>query len=548
MAVWSIVVLELWRRREAELAQRWGVDQYEEEEAMRPGFVGDWKVNAESGELTRVYAPWKRFLTYTITIPATFICTGGVIVSMTLLFSARDHVLAQLSRHVGLEKIWAAVHATPSVETAIKSGTLPSPPLLTPLDLPASLSTAWRAGVSGFMASPTQAWVPSSEIPPSLLSAITPALKNAGWVGDTLGTSAASPNPPSYSFTYTNTGSSSPTIDVGVLSSYFTARGDWRWWLVMCLPPIALGLTIPLLDSLFFRFARYATDAENHATESASRNAMISKTFLFRFTVSFISLFWYAFSPSASITQLAVQLATYFFVVQVIGTVAGGLTQACCIRYREWVFAARLRGAEDSGLTEGKRGKRLMQHALSAPWRESRLPRYDPIYTYSTLLIQWGHVTFFSWAFPLAPAAALLFNLVDMRVRAYRLCKLYQRPVAHKAGGIGVWHNVLIVMALSAVLVNCAQLARSSGMLDAYLPSGLTESQKLLLVFIFEHMVLGLRLALPYLFPAISERVHRRQVRDDHLLAKLQVHAAAEAGKNGGLSILSPRPPRPQCQ
>ena len=308
----------------------------------------------------------------------------------------------------------------------------------------------------------------------------------------------------------------------------------------MCLPPIALGLTIPLLDASFSRLARYMTNAENHATESASRNALIAKTFLFRFTVSFISLFWYAFSQSASLTQLAVQMATYFFVVQVFGALAGGVFQSCKVRYREWAFSARVKSAEDSGLAEGKRGKRLMRHALSTAWRESRLPRYDPFDAYSTLLIQWGHVTFFSWAFPLAPAAALLFNLVAMRAGASRLCTLSQRPVAHKAGGIGVWHNVLVVMALSAVLVNCAQLARSSGMLDSYLPPGLTDSQKLLLVFVFEHLVLGLRLALPYLLPAVSERVLRRQVRDDHVLAKIQVTAAAEAGGKGKQVLFSP--------
>jgi len=295
---------------------------------------------------------------------------------------------------------------------------------------------------------------------------------------------------------------------------------------------VALGLATPLMDALFYRAAKVMTDWENHATESQARNALISKTFLFRFTVAFVSLFWYAFSVSASTTQLSVQLATYFFVGQVWGAVLSATWPSCLVAWRAWRFAARVKGAEESGLTEGKRGKRLMRHAQAQAWVESRMPEYNPFDAYSSLLIQWGHVTFFSWAFPLAPAAALVFNLVETRAGAYRLTINRQRPVAQKAGGIGVWYNVLVIMALSAVLVNCAQLARATAMLDPYLPAGLTDSQKLLVVFVFEHAVLALRLVLPYAMPPMSLRVQRRQARDDGLLAALQMQAAAR--EHGG--------------
>ena len=54
-------------------------------------------------------------------------------------------------------------------------------------------------------------------------------------------------------------------------------------------------------------------------------------------------------------------------------------------------------------------------------------------------VIQFGYVTFFSWAFPLAPLCALINNVVEMRTDAYKLCHNTQRPIAHKASGIGAF-------------------------------------------------------------------------------------------------------------
>lgn len=65
------------------------------------------------------------------------------------------------------------------------------------------------------------------------------------------------------------------------------------------------------------------------------------------------------------------------------------------------------------------------------------MPVYDTFNDYAEMLIQFGYVTFFSWAFPLAPLCALLNNLLEMRADAYKLCSFSQRPIAHKAGGIG---------------------------------------------------------------------------------------------------------------
>ena len=44
-----------------------------------------------------------------------------------------------------------------------------------------------------------------------------------------------------------------------------------------------------------------------------------------------------------------------------------------------------MRQAEDSGLTEGRRGRKLVQQAQSAAWVEASLPEYDTFNDYAEM-------------------------------------------------------------------------------------------------------------------------------------------------------------------
>ena len=73
---------------------------------------------------------------------------------------------------------------------------------------------------------------------------------------------------------------------------------------------------------------------------------------------------------------------------------------------------------------------------------------------YYITVIQFGFVTIFVAAFPLAPLCALLNNIIEIRLDAYKHTKLYQRPVANKAQDIGPWFEILKFMAYIAVITN----------------------------------------------------------------------------------------------
>lgn len=69
-------------------------------------------------------------------------------------------------------------------------------------------------------------------------------------------------------------------------------------------------------------------------------------------------------------------------------------------------------------------------------------------------VLQFGFITIFVAAFPLAPLFALLNNWVEIRLDAQKFVCEYRRPVAYRTQDIGVWFLILEVLAQISVVVN----------------------------------------------------------------------------------------------
>ena len=63
-------------------------------------------------------------------------------------------------------------------------------------------------------------------------------------------------------------------------------------------------------------------------------------------------------------------------------------------------------------------------------------------------------MTLFVTAFPLAPVFALLNNVIEIRLDAYKTLKMFRRPLALKAQDIGAWYPILKGLAYIAVITN----------------------------------------------------------------------------------------------
>lgn len=71
---------------------------------------------------------------------------------------------------------------------------------------------------------------------------------------------------------------------------------------------------------------------------------------------------------------------------------------------------------------------------------EAEMEAYEGTYDdYLELFIQFGYVFLFSSVYPVAAVWALLNNVVEIRADAFKLCKVFQRPMSRKVKDIGAW-------------------------------------------------------------------------------------------------------------
>lgn len=80
-------------------------------------------------------------------------------------------------------------------------------------------------------------------------------------------------------------------------------------------------------------------------------------------------------------------------------------------------------------------------------------------------VIQFGFITLFVASFPLAPLLALLNNILEVRVDAWKLTTQFRRPIAAKAHSIGAWEEILHMIAVFSVVTNVSAERERVGLL-----------------------------------------------------------------------------------
>lgn len=81
---------------------------------------------------------------------------------------------------------------------------------------------------------------------------------------------------------------------------------------------------------------------------------------------------------------------------------------------------------------------------------------------YILAVIQFGFVTLFVASFPLAPVLALVNNLFEIRVDAWKITTQFRRVVPEKAQDIGAWQPILQGVAILAVATNVQMFQKSN--------------------------------------------------------------------------------------
>lgn len=282
------------------------------------------------------------------------------------------------------------------------------------------------------------------------------------------------------------------------------------------------AIQIEVFNRLFEYIAHRTTVWENHRTQRDFENSYVIKSFMYQMVNNYASIAYVAFFQStlegcyileadgskrsySCMYDLRVQLATIYLTHSVWNVMT--LLQA-------EVSSARKK-RESRKLEEEWR--QSWQHDIHNPAtlrmqiehefeRESyQLKNLDRTFVdYQELMIQYGYVTLFAVAFPLAPLLAFLNNVFELRVARYRLLKLTRRPIPASAQGIGSWLHVLDTMTTVSVLTNSALLCFTLNAFDDQL-AGVTVDPIELFGFMLVSVYI-LRKGLAWLIPDVPTR------------------------------------------
>jgi len=268
------------------------------------------------------------------------------------------------------------------------------------------------------------------------------------------------------------------------------------------------AITIMVFNMIYRKVAIYLTKWENHRTEENFENSFIVKNFMFQFVNSYISLFYIAFVKgrfnlfgvdkeeckpdcmSELRTQLTSIFLTMIFVQQSIEVLI------------PWIFA-KLQVKMEQRKTDAKTpllGGENEKKKSSKAEQEAKLWAYASTYDdYNEMAIQFGYVTLFAAAFPLAPLAAFLNNLVELRSDMLKLLSSMQRPHSKIAIGIGYWYDILEIISYISVLTNMGLIVFTDNYLKQF--SDINEADKVWILLIFEHAVFILKFVIARLIP-----------------------------------------------
>ncbi|KAF9940556.1 Anoctamin-7 [Mortierella alpina] len=295
-------------------------------------------------------------------------------------------------------------------------------------------------------------------------------------------------------------------------------------------------IVIMALGTVYARIAKLMTDNENHRRMTQYQDALIIKRFLFDFVNFYSTMVYIAFfkdnlghqvfsdkrlqdtcgEKGSCMGDLTIQLAIVFVGKQFLNQAQ----EIIVPQLKKWwnkkdelaEKAANLKGKYKNKVSNSENvNKKPPQWA-----KDDILPTYDPqmFEEYRELVIQFGFCTLFVIAFPIAPIFALLNNVLEIRVDAYKLLTQHRRPTAQGAQDIGSWETILMLMTHISVFTNACLIAFRSKWMEEHVFTQVGWVQewknantplninfallavRLLFIFIFEHLVFFLKIAI----------------------------------------------------
>lgn len=316
-------------------------------------------------------------------------------------------------------------------------------------------------------------------------------------------------------------------IDLAFIGAVFLAEyivivyfPEWdKWWMIWAASSVhAVALQVAAI--FYPGYAILLNDSENYRTDTDYNDYFVGKIIVFQIVNSYFACAFTIFAKkyvfddclTSCLDDLRVLLYAIIAVRTVwsIATFVYPWTVSCynktfppppgkkqltfCETYCSYCFPTKMEeGVEHVPLVDDPDDDfSFMGEVLMMKYEGS-------LYGFSDVCLQFGYVSLFSIALPILPAMALAENWVKIRVDAYKLTALCQRPHVQIAEDIGAWDGFMTLMSVLGIM-------SSTGIVVFAGPnfSTLGFYDKLILFLAAEQIIMLFTYFLPLILPWIS--------------------------------------------
>jgi len=500
VGVWSVSFLETWKRKEVEFRFLWGSEQVDDEEGMRPQFIGKLIVT-EAGREKVIYSSMaQRYLKLGLSAAVCFACMVMTVLAAIAASSIRNWPVpgntdfcttrpemccktsagdlferSPLGEHQMMCCGYAANTTNPEASERLMDQYKPS------------VCTDEVLEMCDFDSCPTpeggiQQWLNPYGVPLSVQDI-------KGWCDTDL----------------PNVGSEMATMDK--LMNH--PCGNYRQKQNQYLSSFLNLLIIQSFGQIYEMITGWLNEKENHRTEAEYQNALVIKNFVFQFVNNYFMLFYIGFVrdylAEASLDEAAKaaeggvaaddlgldfgdtraeiahstlpelqQQLLIVFTGKTFAKSTGHALKPFFVKWGKSLFAfyrrtqfnraEKKRLAADPNYVPRSALDELEESAdtigMTTYEKQAHLMPYEGTFDdFNDRVIQFGYIVLFAPAYPLAPFLAFVNNIIEIRLGGYKMCSGYQRPRWSVRQGIGSWLGMLSVLGFAAVVTNSIMVA-----------------------------------------------------------------------------------------
>ncbi|KAF4975135.1 hypothetical protein FZEAL_8034 [Fusarium zealandicum] len=314
------------------------------------------------------------------------------------------------------------------------------------------------------------------------------------------------------------------------------------------LPTVFLVLGTPTISKVLMGAAEKLNSMENYATVDAYDAALIQKQFVLNFMTSYMALFFTAFVyipfghvlvPFLEFWRKTAQTVTFsekplptmdfkinparisnqMFYFTVTAQLVNFATEVVVPYLKREVFQ---KAKELKAKPKVQNDHEEEAEFLDRVRKECTLEVYDVSGDYREMVMQFGYVSMFSVAWPLAACCFLVNNWVELRSDALKIAISSRRPIPWRTDSIGPWLTALSFLSWLGSITSSAIVYLCNGAKNGVHgePSPLKAWGVLLSILLAEHFYLAVQLGVRFVLSKLDSPGQQKERKERFSMKK----------------------------